>query len=207
MNDKYKFDLVSFGMRLQEIREFYGMTQEVLAHKLEIGVKSVSNWERGIKIPRIDKIVELAQIYNMSVGEILEDEAYRIFLKKSKYRKRSIEIVEIKGKIEFFMEFTEDRYYDRYEAWVWDEVMNYKYLCCSTEKKYVTYDMFKESMLGDVESIASDYRNKMMSLLTDNDYDIMVKNELKKKIECEDAGKAKPGSVFVNGRVICFSTE
>ncbi|MCR4934649.1 MAG: helix-turn-helix domain-containing protein [Lachnospiraceae bacterium] len=207
MNDKYKFDLVSFGMRLQEIREFYGMTQQELADKLDVQPKSVSNWERAFKLPGIDNIVELAQIYNMSVGEILEDEAYRIFLKKSKFRKRSIEIVEMKGKIEFFMEFTEDRYYDRYEAWVWDELMNYKYLCCSTGKRYVSYNMFKESMLGDVESIASDYRNKMMSLLTDNDYDIMVKNELKKKIECEDAGKAKPGSVFVNGRVICFSTE
>ena len=47
-------------------------------------------------------MVAIAELYHMTVGEILEDEAYRIFEKKADARKRSIEIIEIPNKLETF---------------------------------------------------------------------------------------------------------
>ena len=53
MNNKYKFDAISFGMRLGKIREFYELTQEEVADKIGVSVKSVQNWEHGDKMPGI----------------------------------------------------------------------------------------------------------------------------------------------------------
>lgn len=207
MNEKYKFDLVSFGMRLKEIREFYGMTQKVLANELEVDVKSVSNWERGIKLPEIDSVVELAKLYNMSVGEILEDEPYRIFMKKATSRKRSIEIVEAEGLIEFFVEFTEDRYFDRYEAWIWDEISPNKYRYCTTSK-VIGYEFFKKSILDDVVSIAESYRKWILDSTSDDDAEEKIRREqLRMKMRCEQSGMSARGAVFINGIVHYFEND
>jgi transcriptional regulator with XRE-family HTH domain len=206
MNEKYKFDLVSFGMRLKEIREFYDMTQKVLADELEVDVKSVSNWERGIKLPEIDNIVELAKLYNMSVGEILEDEPYRIFLKKATSRKRSIEIVEAEGLIEFYVEFTEDRYFDRYEAWIWDELSPNKHCCCTTSK-VASYELFKKSILEDVGSIAASYRKLILDSTSDDAEEKTRREQLRMKMRCEQSGMSAKGAVFINGIVHYFEND
>ncbi len=41
MNDKYKFDAVSFGMRLSEIRKFNDKTQEEVAEYVKVSTKTV----------------------------------------------------------------------------------------------------------------------------------------------------------------------
>lgn len=206
MKEKYKFDAVSFGIRLAKIRKLYELTQEQVAEQLDVSVKSVQNWEAGSKLPGIDNLVALSQLYNMAVGEILEDEPYRIFEKKASSRKRSIEIIEVDGKIEFFMEFTEDRYFDRYETYVWDEILNHKYLCATTSK-IVSYDVFKKSMLAEADSIADEYREMFSGLLTDSPEDNYRREMLAKKIKCEKVGMAMPGAVFINGTVHCFDPE
>ena len=167
MNPKYKFDAISFGMRLQKIRNFYEKTQEDVAEYVGVSVKSVQNWEKGDKLPGIDHVVLLGQCFNMTVGEILEDEAYRIFEKKADARKRIIEIVEVPGRIEAFIEFAEDRYYDRYEAWIWDEYANIKYLCMSVAK-LISYEEFKNSVLYQADSFLEEYRERFIETLTDS---------------------------------------
>ena len=79
MGNKRDFDLISFGLRLKAIRKFYGYTQREVAEGIGISdEKSIRNWENGKQLPGIDNAVNLAKFYGMSVGEILEDEAYRI---------------------------------------------------------------------------------------------------------------------------------
>ncbi|MBO4807539.1 MAG: helix-turn-helix transcriptional regulator [Lachnospiraceae bacterium] len=203
MNDKYKFDAISFGIRLAKIRKFYELTQEQVAESIDVSVKSVQNWENGIKLPGIDNMVSLAELFGLSVGEILEDEAYRIFEKKARFRKRSIEIVEIPNKIEVYMEFTEDRFMDRYEVWVWDELARVKYLYCTLEK-VISYKELKESMLDQAETIVRMYREWLLSTLNETEEDIYVKSEMKEKVSCENAGMASHGAMFINGGVMYF---
>jgi transcriptional regulator with XRE-family HTH domain len=206
MNDKYSFDAISFGKRLSELRKFYGSTQEDVADYIGVSDRCIRNWESGSDVPNIDNVVLLAKYFDMSIGEILEDEAYRIFLKKASARKRSIEIIEVEGKIEFFMEFAEDRYYDRYEVWVWDEHSSYKYMYNSV-KKVISYNLFRDSMLDEAESIADEYRKWLFSILSDSDEDRSIKEQLEEKISCEKAGMADKGAVYAAGKVHYFETE
>ena len=83
MNNKYNFDLISFGLRLKEIRKFNHITQETAAEALNVSIKSIQNWENGIKAPTIDNLTYLSELYGMRIGETLQDEAYRIFKKNT----------------------------------------------------------------------------------------------------------------------------
>lgn len=195
MNDKYKFDAVSFGMRLSQLRTFYKKTQEEVAEYVNVSTKTVQNWEHGSKMPGIDNIVSLAECFNMSVGEILEDEAYRIFGKKAHSRKRSIEIIGVKNKIEVFMEFCEDRYFDRYELWVWDELARYKYLFQSVQK-LISYADFKDSMLNQSDDIVDTYRKWLFTVLTDTEEDELIRKAIEDKIKGEKSGMASENAIW-----------
>lgn len=195
MNDKYKFDAVSFGMRLSQLRTFYKKTQEEVAEYVNVSTKTVQNWEHGSKMPGIDNIVSLAECFNMSVGEILEDEAYRIFGKKAHSRKRSIEIIGVKNKIEVFMEFCEDRYLDRYELWVWDELARYKYLFQSVQK-LISYADFKDSMLNQSDDIVDTYRKWLFTVLTDTEEDELIRKAIEDKIKGEKSGMASENAIW-----------
>lgn len=207
MNDKYKFDAVSFGVRLAKIRNSYNKTQEQVAEHIGVSTKTIQNWERGLKIPGIDNVVSLADYFNMAVGEILEDEAYRIFEKKSSSRKRSIEIIPVENKIEFFMEFCEDRYMDRYELWVWDEVAKYKYLYASVQR-IIPYTDFKDSFIEQTDVIVDTYRKKLLSILADTEEDMFVKEAIADKIKAEEMGMASKDAVWVDfGKIVYFDND
>ena len=207
MNDKYKFDSISFGMRLAKIRQFYNMTQEQVAEYVDVSVKSIQNWEKGLKMPGIDNLVSLAECFGMAVGEIIEDEAYRIFEKKFNSRKRSIEIIEAKDKIEVFLEFAEDRFFDRYELWVWDELANFKYLYQSVEKK-ISYSEFKDYILEQSDMLVTKYREWLFSVLTDSEEDKFIREAIEDKMKGEKLGMTAKGAVWNGfGKVLYSGSE
>ena len=62
-------------MRLKELRNNIGMTQEQLAQKLKVGQNTVSQWETGERVPRIQTLIKLSQIFNCSLDELLDRDA------------------------------------------------------------------------------------------------------------------------------------
>lgn len=58
-------------MRIKELRESKGMTQEVLANKLSVKRTTVSMWESGESMPRADKLAPLARLLGCTVDELL----------------------------------------------------------------------------------------------------------------------------------------
>lgn len=60
----------SIGNRLFELRKKKGITQEKLAEKLNVSRQSVSNWELDKSLPDTDKLLVLAQIYDVSLDYI-----------------------------------------------------------------------------------------------------------------------------------------
>ncbi len=68
------FDMKKVGERISCLRKKDGMTQMSLANKLCISYQAVSNWERGIAMPDISNLKELAEIFKTSVDDILGDE-------------------------------------------------------------------------------------------------------------------------------------
>ena len=60
---------MSFGQRLQDLRQRAGMSQDALAERLEVSRQAVSRWERDETMPETEKVIDLAE-KGMSKGEL-----------------------------------------------------------------------------------------------------------------------------------------
>lgn len=61
----------SIGRVLAQRRESKGLTQEQVAEVLQIGTEAVSRMERGITMPTIQRMAELADIYGCGIEELV----------------------------------------------------------------------------------------------------------------------------------------
>ena len=68
-------DMKLIGKEITDLRKAHNMTQMELADKLGISFQAVSNWERGNTMPDISKLPELAEIFHISVDELLKGNA------------------------------------------------------------------------------------------------------------------------------------
>ena len=59
--------------KLYELRRASGMSQEELAEKLGVSRQSVSKWESASASPDISKLVEIADIFEVSTDYLLKD--------------------------------------------------------------------------------------------------------------------------------------
>ena len=66
-----KQELENIGKRISERRKQMGLTQEKLAEQMDVSIQMISNLERGVKAIRIDNLVRLSQILNVSTDYIL----------------------------------------------------------------------------------------------------------------------------------------
>ena len=66
-----KTDLAEIGKRIQNRRKQQGYTQEQLAEMMNVSIQMISNLERGNKAIRIDNLVNLCQILDISTDYIL----------------------------------------------------------------------------------------------------------------------------------------
>lgn len=66
------FDMKKIGRKIVELRKKEDLTQMELADKLSISYQAVSNWERGLTMPDVTKLPELAQIFNISIDCLLD---------------------------------------------------------------------------------------------------------------------------------------
>ena len=63
---------MTFGEKLQELRRRSGMSQDTLAEKLEVSRQAVSKWERDETMPETEKVVRIAQLFNVSTDYLLD---------------------------------------------------------------------------------------------------------------------------------------
>jgi transcriptional regulator with XRE-family HTH domain len=61
----------SFGARLARIRKSKGMTQEEVADKLHVSSQAVSKWENDASYPDIDGLLALADLFDVTVDELV----------------------------------------------------------------------------------------------------------------------------------------
>ena len=60
----------NIGKYLKKLRVKHNYTQEELAEKLHITRQAISSWENGRFIPDIEKIYDLANLYDLTIEEI-----------------------------------------------------------------------------------------------------------------------------------------
>ena len=66
---------MTFSERLASARKENGFTQSDVAEKLNVSFQAVSLWERGETTPEIDKLVDIASIYQVSLDWLLTGKA------------------------------------------------------------------------------------------------------------------------------------
>ena len=66
-------DLSAVGTRIKQVRMAQGITQEVLAEMAEISATHMSVIERGLKAPRLDTFVAIANSLDVSADFLLVD--------------------------------------------------------------------------------------------------------------------------------------
>lgn len=64
-------DLVEIGTRIQNRRKQRGYTQEQLADLMNVSKQMISNLERGNKAIRIDNLINLSRVLDISADYIL----------------------------------------------------------------------------------------------------------------------------------------
>lgn len=66
-------DTCAIGARIKAARKHSGMTQEDLAAALEMSPTHISVIERGVKAPKLETLVNIANILNVSADTLLQD--------------------------------------------------------------------------------------------------------------------------------------
>ena len=62
----------NYKVKLKEIRKSKGLNQTELAKELDTIQQVVSDYENGVRTPSLDRLVELAQILDVSLDELVE---------------------------------------------------------------------------------------------------------------------------------------
>ena len=75
-------DLKKIGSFLKELRKEKGITQEELAEMLYVSGRTVSRWETGTNMPDISLLVDIAEIFDVSISEIINGERKNEIMKK-----------------------------------------------------------------------------------------------------------------------------
>lgn len=62
----------TLGMMISSLRKEHKMTQLELAEKMGVTDKAVSKWERDLSCPDVNSIPKLAEVFGVSVDELMQ---------------------------------------------------------------------------------------------------------------------------------------
>lgn len=86
------FSMEEIGRKILSLRKSRNMTQVNLADKLGITYQAVSSWERGNSMPDIEKLPEIAKLFEISIDELIgESKVVTMMLDTSKQEPENFE--------------------------------------------------------------------------------------------------------------------
>lgn len=62
------------GERLLKLRNQSSLTQEELAERLDVSRQSISKWELNKTLPDVDKLIQLSEMYQVSIDYLIKGE-------------------------------------------------------------------------------------------------------------------------------------
>lgn len=65
---------MTLGEKIYKLRTDKNLSQGDLAEKLEVSRQSVSKWENGAAIPDLDKIIKLAEVFGITIDDLVKGE-------------------------------------------------------------------------------------------------------------------------------------
>lgn len=92
---------IQIADRLIQLRKNHGFSQEALAEKLGISRQAVSKWERAEASPDTDNLIALAEIYGMTLDQLLDTSRDTYVVggeNKNKKEKMPLNEIQLQGK-------------------------------------------------------------------------------------------------------------
>lgn len=84
---------VTIGKNIMRLRRIANMTQLELAEKLNYSDKSVSKWEQGNGVPDVRILVQIAELFQVTVDDLVREHAEREIVPKSTRNLRRLIII------------------------------------------------------------------------------------------------------------------
>lgn len=87
---------MEISQMLKEKRAEHQLTQEMLAEKILVSKKTISNWETGKTMPDINSLIRLAKLFDLSLDKLLlegSDVVKDIKKKEKAYTNQTIFII------------------------------------------------------------------------------------------------------------------
>lgn len=69
---------MEIGQKLMDARVHSGLTQEVVAEKINVSRQTISNWENEKSYPDIISVIELSNLYCISLDDLLKGDSKMI---------------------------------------------------------------------------------------------------------------------------------
>lgn len=63
------------GAQIKKLRKQMGWSQSFLGDKLNVSKQTISNWENGLKSPRMGALQQLSDLFNVSIGTITDGDS------------------------------------------------------------------------------------------------------------------------------------
>lgn len=67
---------MSLGETIKRLRKERNLTQEELAEKLDVTFQAISSWERDAYKPEVEKLMKLAEVFDVSIASLIEEKKH-----------------------------------------------------------------------------------------------------------------------------------
>lgn len=99
MEDKFMI-----SMRIRELRKQAKLSQEMMAEKIGVSRQAITKWETGLGVPDIENLVAIADLFKLSLDELMGRDIENETLAKD-YLYESVTEYDIDGKKDFDISF------------------------------------------------------------------------------------------------------
>jgi len=82
-----EINFMTIGQKITQLRTAADISQEQLSETLGVSRQSVSKWETDQALPQIDKVLQIAELFNISTDELLRDKIELKSTGKKKHNK------------------------------------------------------------------------------------------------------------------------
>lgn len=97
-------DEFMISMRIRELRKQAKLSQEMMAEKIGVSRQAITKWETGLGVPDIENLVAIADLFKLSLDELMGRDIEHETLAKD-YLYESVTEYDIDGKKDFDISF------------------------------------------------------------------------------------------------------
>lgn len=92
-----------FGLKLQTLRKKASMSQDDLASLIGVSRQAISKWERSDGLPDLYNVKKIAEVFNITIDELMDIEIKQIDKDKIKTNKLALAFLTVPGVILVFL--------------------------------------------------------------------------------------------------------